>query len=179
MQIEPKSFVPSPSRIPWLLSLFLLIFVIWSWVWLFFYNKAFESSIVNNKSEIDSVWQKISEIESDRQLVIRNILASNTIRPSIDVRGLVNEFREAASQANVRLQWFSVQEDTISTTLISTVWDASIHPDPAATIIKMMRTYSLGNKYFDLDPIMSISGDSARRTTWVQFHVSHESIKTN
>lgn len=177
MQIEPKSLLPWPSGIPWFLSIFLLVLVVGSGAGLFFYNQNLTSSIANIQSDIEDNSKQISDIEGDKELVIKNILTSNSVRPSIDVRGLVSEFRDAANRANVRLQGFNVQEDTISTTLISTVGDAAIHPDPAATIIKMMREYALGHKYFDLDPIVSISGDSTRRTTWIQFHVAGESLK--
>lgn len=177
MQIEPKSLMPSPSKLPWILSILLLTIVIGSGGILFFYNRTIDSSISSIKTDItDKKWQ-ITTIEANKDLVVKNILLANSIRPSIDVHGLVNEFRDAAFRSNVRLQWFNVQDDTISTTLISTVWDASIHPDPAATIIKMMREYDLGNKYFKLDPIISISGDSSRRVTGIQFHVSHDMLK--
>lgn len=59
----------------------------------------------------------------------------------------------------------------ISTTLIATSGDSQIHPDPAATIIKMMREYARGEKYFSLDPISAISGDPTSRTTAIQLKV--------
>jgi hypothetical protein len=96
---------------------------------------------------------------------------SNTLRPSLDLVSLIARFREAASTAWVRLKGFSVDHDTITTSLIATEWDPQIHPDPASTIIRMMREYAQGQKYFLLDPIVSLAGDEKSRTTGISFHV--------
>jgi hypothetical protein len=62
----------------------------------------------------------IATIATDRNILVAEIIQNNTLRPSIDVKSLVTNFRAAARQANVRLNGFSVQNDVISTSLTAT-----------------------------------------------------------
>lgn len=172
-----QSPVLKESHLSFILSVILLFSILLTSLGLFLYNLNIDKKKNALDITIQETSKKIEEIKSNKELVVINILKSNSIRPSIDVRWLVNEFREAANRSNVRLQGFNVVDDTITTTLISTFWDSSIHPDPAATIIKMMREYSLWNKYFKLDPIFSISGTPIKRTTWILFRVSPEQFQ--
>jgi hypothetical protein len=57
----------------------------------------------------------------DRNIVIAKIIAENSIRPSIDLKNLVTQFRTAAVKANVAFDGFSIKDDVISTNLTSTV----------------------------------------------------------
>lgn len=135
------------------------------------YNYILDKQIDTMKNEIATIDSQINIMSTDRKIVIANILNSNHIRPTIDVKGLIQEFYAAAAKSNVRFKWFSVKDDIISTTLIATEGDPLVHPDPALTIIKMIEDYSRGQKDFSLDPIASMAGDITKRTTGIQFRV--------
>lgn len=166
-----SSIAPVPSRFPWFFSLVLAGLVLAGTIGMGVYGFFLDRSIVEREKDIAMVDTQIQTASADRKIILAQILATNTIRPSIDVAGLVKEFQSAAATANVRLKGFSVVNDTISTTLIATEGDPMIHPDPASTIIKMMREYALGQKYFELEPIASLTGDAKSRSTSVQFKV--------
>ncbi len=115
--------------------------------------------------------RKIEVIGKDRKILIANIIKNNSLRPSLDLKPLIAGFRTAAAKANVRLKGFSIVDDVISTSLIATEWDSWVHPDPVATIIKMMREYAQNKNTFSLDPISSIGWDPKERTTAIKFRV--------
>ncbi len=77
----------------------------------------------------------------DRNIVIAKIIAENSIRPSIDLKNLVTQFRIAAVKGNVAFDGFSIKDDVISTNLTSTTGNGQ-HPDPVGTIIAMMNSYA-------------------------------------
>jgi hypothetical protein len=104
----------------WYLSLFLVIFVLGSSGVCFTATYLTNKTLIASHSKTTEFDDEIARNSTDRTVLIADILSSNTIRPSIDVRKLVLDFRKAASMANVRLQGFSVKDDTISTTLIAT-----------------------------------------------------------
>ncbi len=135
------------------------------------YNYILGKQIETMKSEIATIDSQIAIISTDRKIVIANILKSNRIRPTIDVKWLIQEFYTAAAKSNVRFKGFSVKNDIITTTLIASEGDPLVHPDPAITIIKMIEDYSQGQKDFSLDPISSMAGDLTKRTTGIQFRV--------
>lgn len=77
----------------------------------------------------------------DRNIVIAKIIEENTLRPSIDLKNMVTQFRTAAVKANVAFDGFSIKDDVISTNLTSTTGNGQ-HPDPVGTIIAMMNSYA-------------------------------------
>jgi hypothetical protein len=81
----------------------------------FFYNLVLERSIDTQRETISEIRRNIDEVSRDRKVIITRIESSNTIRPSIDLKGIVADFRDAASRANVRLKGFSIINDVIST----------------------------------------------------------------
>jgi hypothetical protein len=103
---------------------------------------ALERSIEVEKAAIAETKKNIDEVSRDRKVIITRIEKSNTIRPSIDLKGIVADFYDAASRANVRLQGFSIVNDVISTSLIATESTGIVHPDAATTIIAMMQEYA-------------------------------------
>jgi hypothetical protein len=152
-----------------LLSLAILIIVIASSTVLFILSWMSERSIGNLSKEIESTKTEISKIEADRFMKIARILRESEIRPSLDINLLVTLFREAAKNARVEFQGFSVNRDTIKTTLIAKEGDPEIHPDPITTIIKMMDAYEKGTGMrFTLSPITSVVGDISSRTTPIE-----------
>lgn len=172
MQVNHASApVPLQNRFPWILSLILLtIVVLWS-LSLGLYNLYLDRQIVNIRIATAEMDRKIDTLSQSKEIIITKILRSNILRPSLDINGLIKEFQRVALASNVRLTGFNVAGDTLSTTLTATEWDPQIHPDPASTIIKMMREYARGQQYFALEPISSIAWDAKTRTTSIQFKV--------
>ncbi len=166
------NLMPKISRTPFYFSVLLLLLVIGLSLWFFFYNLHLEQSIGEKKDAITQTQTSIDDISRDRKVILTKIEQSGTIRPSIDLKGIVDGFYEAATSANVRLKWFNIVNDVISTSLISTEPYGINHPDAASTIIEMMRKYTLGKVgKFTLDPITNMSGDLKSRTTSIQFTV--------
>jgi hypothetical protein len=122
------------------------------------YNMSLQSTEKNLREKIVAKNAEITEVSNDRKVIITKILQSDTIRPTLDLKGIIANFRDAASRANVRLKGFQISKDVISTSLIATVGN-TVHPDPASTIITMMRNYASvkGDGRFTLEPITSIS----------------------
>lgn len=172
MQVNhTPSLAPVPTRFPWFFSLILAAFVALSTVGLWGYNWYLSTQIAQAHADISNLDTQIQTASQDRKIILTQILKNNTLRPSLDITGLMREFQKAAIAANVRLKGFNVKNDVISTTLIATKWDAQIHPDPASTVISMMRDYARGMKYFSLEPISTLAGTSKERTTSIQLKV--------
>lgn len=175
---SPANIMPTVSRTPFFFSIGLLLTVIGLSVGFFFYNIFLDQTIESKKSEIAKTHTSIEELSRDRKVILTRIEQSGTIRPSIDFKGIIAHFYDAASAANVRLKWFNIVNDVISTTLIATEPFGIDHPDPAGTIIEMMRNYARGNGgKFSLEPIYSLSGDLKSRTTSIVLKVVSNPIK--
>jgi hypothetical protein len=80
-----------------------------------------EHHIQQLQTTISKLDTDIAGSSVDRNIVIAGIIAENTIRPSIDLKNLVTQFRTAAVKANVAFDGFSIKDDVISTNLTSTV----------------------------------------------------------
>jgi hypothetical protein len=106
----------------------------------------------------------------DRNIVIAKIVQENTLRPSLDLKNIVAQFRIASAKGNVAFDGFSIKDDVITTNLTSTVGNGQ-HPDAVGTIIKMMNDYSAGGQEFRLGKITSITGDTTSRTTAIELRV--------
>lgn len=112
----------------------------------------------SRRNDIAQIEKQITEATQDRKTLIYQTISSNAIRPSLDLKNIVSQFRIAAAKVDVGFQGFSIKDDTISTVLVATSGENQIHPDPVATIIGMMREYASHNDlYFTLDPITSVS----------------------
>lgn len=160
-----------PSRFPWYLSIALAVIVALTSSALGGYNLYLDMQIRDTNAAIAEVDKNIALMSTDTRIIITKILRSNAIRPSLDIGGLITQFKGVADRANVRLKGFAVANDVISTTLIANEGDPQIHPDPASTIIKMMREYANGQKYFSLDPITALSGNPSERSTAIELKV--------
>lgn len=136
--------------------MFVCIFL--SSIGIFFYGKYQDANIDELKKTLTQTQKEVSDLSQDETIKISSILNDTNIRPSVDVAKMVDVFRETALKSRVRFQGFSVKNDIISTTLIATEADGSMHPDPISTIIKMMKS-SLKNNNMDiaLSPITAVS----------------------
>jgi hypothetical protein len=168
MQETPTAIVRESSHFAWTLSLTLLAVTLLSCLWLWGYQFITASQIASLDRQIASLDADIATSTRDRDIIVADILASASIRPSIDLKSLVRAFRVAATQAGVRLQWFTVSDDTISSTLVATR-DAN-GTDPVQIIIDMMRN-NTPNTGLSLVPIHSLAGSSSERTTSVAFRI--------
>ena len=112
--------LPTKGRTALYLSVALLIIMIAGSLGLYGYDMYLTREIATQKSMITDTEKQISEIARDRDIIITKIAESNTIRPSLDLRTLITQFKAAADEENVRLKGFSVKNDTITTSLIAT-----------------------------------------------------------
>jgi hypothetical protein len=166
------AIVPKASRTAYFFSITLLVLIIGLSLGFFMYNIYIEKGIQDLKIGNSEIRNEIEELSKDRKIILTRIEKTNTIRPSIDLKGIIADFYDAASRANVRLKGFSIVNDTISTSLTATQWDETVHPDAAGTIIKMIREYAAWRGWsFSLEPINAMSGDPSERTTGIQFKV--------
>ncbi len=176
MQETPTPIIPEPSQFAWFASLGLLALVLLSCLWLWGYQFIAAAQVDTLHTEIANLDTAIATASKDRDIIVADILASATIRPSIDLKTLVRSFRIAATQAGVRLQGFSVKDDMISSTLIATRDANGI--DPVQIIIDMMQSGS-PNTGLSLVPIRSLVGSTNERTTSVAFRILPTNSATN
>jgi hypothetical protein len=92
-------------------------------------------------AEAERINTKIQDASADSRIVIAKIVQESGIRPSIDLKNIVTQFRLAAIQANVEFDGFSIKDDIIATQLTSTS-PTDTHPDAIGTIIAMMNKYN-------------------------------------
>lgn len=116
---------PSPSltqenRFPWYLSLALFTLVACGSIGIGIYSYILDQDMLSNRVSIADVEKKIQMMSTDKDIIITRILQSNTIRPSLDINGLIKEFQRVAVASNVRLSGFNVSNDTITTALTAT-----------------------------------------------------------
>ena len=176
MQETPTPIIREPSQFAWFASLGLLAIALISCLWLWGYQFATTSQIETLHTEISGLDTAIATATRDPDIIVADILASATIRPSIDLKALVRSFRVAATQAGVRLQGFSVKDDMISSTLIATRDANGI--DPVQIIIDMMQSGN-PNTGLSLVPIRSLQGSITERTTSVAFRILPTNSATN
>ena len=169
----PDTSLLRVSHAPLYMSILFAIVVVGMTIGMFLYNTYTAGNISTIRSQITEKQKEIDSVSRDRNVIISKIESSNTVRPSIDLKWLVNDFYDAASAANVRLKGFSIANDVITTSLIATQADGMSHNDTASMIIKMMRDYATGPRWrFSLDPITIISGTPEARTTAIAFKVT-------
>ncbi len=175
-EIKKNSVIPEPSRFSWFASLVLLVLICSSIVGLYIYQYFRAYTIEELRTDIAQLEMSIHIASTDRDVIIANILNSTTIRPPLPIRDIVDSFRLLATQEGVRLQWFSVRDDILSTTLIAK--SDMIGVDPVETIITMMRG-STPDTGLQLDPIHALAGTTSERTTGVTFHILPSKSTTN
>ncbi len=156
-----------PNNYYWLVSITLLAITLLSMGGLFISSYLQERNIEKTQNEILEIESLIRSASTDKNIIVANILNSTTIRPSIDLKWLVDSYNKTASWANVRLQGFSVKDDLLSTTLIASQDDGGW--DPVAIIIAMMR--SNPKTGLKLGPINTLAGSPNERTTGVSFTI--------
>lgn len=114
------AIVPKASRTAYFFSITLLVLIIGLSLGFFMYNIYIEKGIQDLKIGNSEIRNEIEELSKDRKIILTRIEKTNTIRPSIDLKGIIADFYDAASRANVRLKGFSIVNDTISTSLTAT-----------------------------------------------------------
>ncbi len=175
-EIKPNHIIQEPSRFSWFSSLIVLCLTFVSTWWLYGYQFIAASNMESLNVEITQLESSIQSASTDRDVLVANILSSTNIRPSIDLEVLVKMFSLAAANAWVRLSGFSVRDDVITSTLIATQGTTGM--DPVEVIIAMMRTQDPKSRLV-LEPIYSLQGSAAERTTAVSFRILSPKAITN
>jgi len=80
-----------------------------------------KTDITKTQKAIEVSDIEIGVLSKDRRIVIAKILRENTIRPSIDLKKIVTDFRLASIRANVSFDGFAIKNDTITTRMTSFV----------------------------------------------------------
>ncbi len=128
------------------------------------------------QDSINSINTSIQTVSSDRNIVIAKIIAENTLRPTIDLKNIVTQFRLAATKAWVQFDGFSIKDDTINTVLTASEWTTQ-HPDPVGVIINMMNTYAPWQEVFRIWSIKTITWDITQRTTAIELRINPSPIQ--
>ena len=158
-----------------IVSWILLILMVLTTIWVFFYGRYQDANLGKIKDTLTQTQKEINDLSQDEWVKVASILRDTSIRPSLDVAKIVDIFRETAIKSDVRFQGFSVKNDVISTTLIATEADGSIHPDPISTIIKMMKSTLKSNDiYMTLSPINAVWWDITMRTTPITLKMTNK-----
>lgn len=165
--------VQKTSKVPFYGSVAMLLTIVVITLSLLWMNTSLSSEANSIQEAISLKKRDIAEVSKERNVVVTRILRTNTIPPTLNLRSLIASFRDVAARTNVRFKGFSVNRDVITTSLIATEGNPNIHPDPASTIVTMMRAYMTqnGDGKFTLDPIRAINGDSKSRTTGITLRV--------
>lgn len=173
------TLVPKTSKTPFYGSIFVAAGIIVATIGLLIINSSLSQDAENLSREIAQKKWEISEVAKDRNVVVTRILQTHTVQPTLNLRWIIANFRDVAAKANVRLKGFNITNDVITTSLIATEGNPNIHPDPASTIVTMMRAYMAenGDGKFTLDPIRVINGDSKSRNTSISLRIVPTSIK--
>lgn len=173
---KPNQMTQEISQFSWIASIVILATTLIAIGWLKTYAYFQENNIITLQSDITKLESDIQSASTDRDVIVANILNSATIRPSLDLKTFVRSFRLAAAQANVRLQGFSIGNDTITSSLTATR-DSNVS-DAVEIIIAMMRNQNPNTK-LSLMPIYSVGGSSTERTTGVTFRILPSNPTTN
>ncbi len=167
-ELTQTTILQKPSQSPWRGSIALLIIILLASLGLFVYQAVRGIELTTLTGTIRDTEARIASGSTDRDIIIAGILSSSTLRPSIDLGRLVSDFRAVASSARVRLQWFSVVDDRISSHLIVTPEIGGA--DPITTIIALMRERS-PDLHLVADPISTVAGSPKSRDTAVVFRI--------
>lgn len=164
---------PKTSKVPFYTSATILVALLIASVWLFITNESTIGKAEDLSTKIATKKWEILEVSKERNVVVTKILTANTVPPTLNLRSLIASFRDVAARTNVRFKGFNINRDVITTSLTATEGNPNIHPDPASTIVTMMRAYMTanGDGNFTLDPIRAISWDTKSRTTWITLRV--------
>jgi len=176
-EVKPSHITQEPQRFLWIISLSFFSIIAIATIGLFAYGFIQANTLSNIEENIAKLESEIAVGSQDKDVIVANILSNTMIRPSIDLKALVNSFRAAASSAGVRLSGFNVDNDTISTSLIATT-EINDSTDPIKKIITMMRVPNPATG-LSLEPIYTVGWTSLERTTSVTFKVLTPNTPTN
>lgn len=167
---QSSTAIVSSGRGAWYASIGFLIFVLVLSGALYAGVFFTERSTAKVEAEVARINGEIQKASKDSKIVIAKIVSESGIRPSIDLKNIVTQFRLAAIQANVEFDGFSIKDDVISTQLTSTT-GTDTHPDAIGTIIAMMNKYNAWEQVFSLGDINSVTWETGRRTTTIELKV--------
>ncbi|MBX9809565.1 hypothetical protein K2X92_04220 [Candidatus Gracilibacteria bacterium] len=175
-EIKQTHLSKEPTNLPWIISITTLSVVLISVISLYGYTFYQDRTISNIQGQITKLDEDIKIGSADKDVIVANILSSTNIRPSIDLKSLKKGFEQSAAVAGVRLKGFVVNNDILTSSLIATKGSEAI--DPIETIIAMMRIPNQRTG-LSLEPIYSVAGNQAERTTNVSFKILSSKVITN
>lgn len=173
---QENSSTKKEKPVAFLLSLVLFILVVGFGGAMTFLNFKTKSDIAQLEEQTAEVNRKIQTYKENVSVNVAMRLQSNELKKGINIKTLVEEFKDAAIAEQVFFQGFSVKDNQISTTLISEDYTT----DAVGKIISMMKKYESINsqKNFALSPIMSVAGTARNRTTPIIFNIIDKTKET-
>lgn len=138
--LEYSTNILPHSNILWYSSIIFFIIILLLTIGLFVSTKKIQNTVVLIEKEIEQIDNNMRNVNIDPNIIIAKIIQENRIMPTIDLKNIITQFNRAAIKANVIFEGFTIRDNTINTTLISTVGN-TVHSDPVATIISMMNDY--------------------------------------
>ncbi len=155
----------------WYISLWLLVSVVTITLGMAVFGYFQKWEIVSLTDQIHNLQSSIDEAAKNKDILIAKILDEGNIRPSIDLKKQIGNFKTIATDAQVEFQGFSISNDHIKTTLIATAdWLYTI--DPVQTVIAMIRSHNKNTQVLSLQPIRSLSGNPKKRMTSIDLLVT-------
>ena len=168
-EVTPSHITEKPQRFLWIISLSFFSIIAIATIGLFAYGFIQANTLSNIEENIAKLESEIAVGSQDKDVIVANILSNTMIRPAIDLKALVGNFRSAATASHIRLKGFNVANDTISTSLIASA-DINDTIDPVKKIIDMMRIPNPATG-FSLEPIYTVGGTNLERTTNITFKI--------
>jgi hypothetical protein len=167
-ELNQTPTIQKPSQATWKASIALLVFTLLASVGIFAYQIVLGQQLTTLTATTRDTEARIASGSTQRDIIVAGILASSTLRPSIDLGRLVSDFRAVAASAHIRLQGFTVSDDRISSHLIVTPELGGA--DPITTIIALMRARS-PDLHLVAEPISTVAGSPRSRDTAVVFRI--------
>lgn len=167
--VERKLIIPENKWRFYLAAIFFLI-IVFATVGLYISTISQKSRILTLEQNIQKIEIEHAKLEAKKDVALALLLEKiGGVRESLDLVDVVDKFRRAATDASVQLQGFTLRDNTIQTTLVSTVRGEN-NTDTAYYIIKLVQDYihtdsSSNGKNFLLKPIFSLSWRPDKRTT--------------
>ncbi|MDD2487596.1 MAG: hypothetical protein PHS92_04480 [Candidatus Gracilibacteria bacterium] len=156
-------------------SIIIFAFSILATVFLYLSNVSTDGKISETNSKISEFRQTIDDLKNNNQIVAYNIIkdALPNIEKSINeskVQNYVNELAKISRKYKIDYSGFSYSNKKITTSAISAGGNNIDGIQKVSEFIKDYRT-TPNNNIFTLDPVSSITGNSAQRSFQINLTV--------
>ncbi len=175
-EIKKDHIIPQPSSFSWISSITIFVITLIAIIAFYVFQYMSISSIKNSKVEIAKLDAIIQSWSLDKDVIVYNIMKSTVIKPSMDLKWLVRDFRLTAANSGLRFSWFNISNDILTTKMIAT--QDSLEIDPVETVIQLMRTPD-SKTAFSLEPIYWLEGSPSERSTAISFRILPPKLVNN